>query len=321
MKKYNFYNIVATGLLGVLLTACSSDAAPYGETIADDYKISVSGQDQHLTFDMERSATIHVNVNNMMNWSVASKPSWISVEYPGHESLVVNVTGDNPSKDKRTGTIVLGTNRFGHEASIVVEQAGGYINATDQVEFPAMSDTKSISVTSNVSWKITLADSTFLTAVNPKNGKPGTTTVTLTSKNNSKGYDVVEYLKIEPDPSDNVSSSVPVKSVQMTHEKVTVKTILDNSYLPQSGGTVNLTVESNSEWVIYGLENWLTVSPKTGTKNRNVTISAGRNTGVFRWCIFYVTSGSVVESVWICQEGMPTPEEEDNTTPRYSKNK
>lgn len=325
MEKYRYHHIAAIALLGGLMAACSSDSAPYGETVADEYQITVNEQDRHLTFDMERSATVHVNANGGISWTVASKPDWISVGNSGHgtgsQSLTVNVTKDNSSENKRTGTITLRSTRFNHETSIVVEQAGGYIHATDEVSFPAMSDTRQITVTSNVSWRIVTGSGSFLSSVSPQSGSPGTTTVSLTSMNNRNEVDDLEYLTIKPNLSDSAYSTIPAASVKMTREKVVLEVTNDDYWFPQSGGTLTLTVKSNSEWEIKNLPNWITTSTKYGKGNQTVTMQIKANTDVTRYGTFYFKSGEVESYVWFSQDGLPTPSEDDNPTPRYSRKK
>ena len=312
-------------MLVVLLTACSSDAAPYGESVADDYQISVNEQDRHLTFDMERSATVHVNANGGINWVVASKPDWISVgnagQGKGSQDLTINAIKDNPSKDKRTGTITLRSTRFSQETSITVEQAGGYIKATDKVEFPAMSDTRTITVTSNVSWRIVTESGSFLASVSPQSGSPGTTTVTLKSMNNRNEIDNVEYITIRPSVSDSAQSSIPAASVQLKREKVVLEVTQSDYGFPQQGGTLTLTVTSNSEWEIKDVPSWMTASTKSGKGNQTVTVQIKSNNDVYRYGTFYFKSGEVEAYAWVGQEGMPTPSEDDNPTPRYSRMK
>lgn len=327
MKKYHIYSIVFVGLLGVSLIACSDDAIPYGEAIVDDYKISVSEQDQHLTFDMERSSTVHISAKNGIGWYVDSKPDWVSFgdsendNMVGAKTLTVNVIEDNWSKDSRTDYIRLRTFRFGHEATISVEQTGGYINAPDSVNFAAMSETKSIIVTSNVRWMITTESrASLLSSVSPTYGERGTYTVSLTSKNNTKAQDIVEHLMIKPYQS---ASSIPSKNIQLKYEKVNLfATLTPNPYtFPQTGGTVSLKVESNFEWSIDYLDSWLTANPKTGKYNQTVTLKAGKNSGLDRECTFRIKSGDVTKWVTVGQKGLPIPGEDDNPQPQYSRRK
>ena len=323
------YKIIAIGLLGELLVACSGESAPYGEIIADEYQITINGSDQHLTFDTERSATVRVNAHSGMSWNAQTDDNWVNLNgdnsyYYGYgsDNLIISIDGDNPREEKRSSTIHLYSDRFNRELDITVEQAGGYINAPENVEFSAMSEEKTINVVSNVSWTLSTAYSSFLESVTPKTGFPGTTTIKLTSKTNTREQDDFENITISPNNIDG-KSYVSSQTIQLKREKVTLDYEIDGVIydIPKSGGSFNLIIKSNSNWNITNLDYWLKPSKRSGSKDETITFTVDANNGIFRFITFCVESGQATRYIWISQEGMPTPSEDDNPTPQYNMKK
>ena len=73
--------------------------------------------------------------------------------------------------------------------------------------------------------------------------------------------------------------------------------------------------------MINNLDSWLKPNAYSGSKNQNITFIVENNTGLSRSCTFCVESGEVQTFIWIGQEGMPIPTEDDNITPQYIQKK
>lgn len=315
---------MALGLLSELFVACSSDSKPFGEIIAESNKISINSSERHLSFDIERRANVHVNASKNMGWYATTNGNdWISLNnnnlyYDGYGSatLIVSVNEDNPSEQKRTATINIYSQRFNSQESITVEQAGGYISAPNSLTFTAMSMEHTLTVNSNVSWELSLPYSSFLQSASPQTGSPGKTTITLISKSNTKAQEDEEKITIRPN---NSKSTVSPQIIQIKREKVTLDVTQNKTSLEKSGGTFTVDITSNSEWRITNLNSWLKPNVNSGTGNKLVTFTVGTNSGTARNCTFTILAGEVQKQLSIRQKGMPTPDENDNTTPRYIK--
>jgi len=320
--KHNFYRITVACLAWIMLAACSGDSTPYGESKIEEFQVEVEQSSRHLTFDTERDATVYVNAGADVSWRAHTNSTWVAIGdgkesyYSGRgaANLLISVLSDNPDKSRRTAVVHIESYRFNRYIDIEVEQEGGYITAPESVAFPAIGNTQSITVTSNVSWTLSTANSTFLQSATPREGKPGTTTISLTSKSNTKALDNEEYLWIEP-----VSSNVNATGIRLLREKVLLDAEIDNTWLSRSGGTFNLNIRSNSNWEITDYDSWLHPDVRSGIKDKTVKFTVYSNSGLYRNCTFCVKSGEVQVWVWVGQEGMPTPEEGDNVTPRYNR--
>lgn len=71
-----------------------------------------------------------------------------------------------------------------------------------------------------------------------------------------------------------------------------------------TGGTITVETESNIVWSAVTSDNWLSVSPTTGTDNTTITITIGSNSGSPRVGIIdFYFSGSVLNTLYVMEKG------------------
>ena len=317
MKKENKYISILALLIAVSLAACSG-GDPFGELWLEDAQLSVEEGQRTLSFDVNRKASVTVNDPKSIGWQATTRDSWIKIvngSGTGNGSFSVEITGNNPGATTRKGTIEVKSLRSDKSTTVNIEQAGSFITAPESVNFSAMSESKSITITSNVSWKM-VKSTAWLSNDSTLKGNAGSTTLTLVSKDNTEETGNDDIITLQADNS-NVTANIRVirEAVALTYQDF-------NGWFKYSGNEAHsLTIVSNSAWRITDAPSWLTFSQKSGTKNETITVTAGANNGDYRDASFYVQSGNVKIYVWAAQEGKPTPDEGDNTTPQTSRRK
>ncbi len=194
---------------------------------------------------------------------------------------------------------------------------GSYkITAPSSVVFGPSGEEKQITITSDVDWHIYGWSGYF--DYYPSDGEPGSTTVTLTSEATDETEDreyEIEVYSYRP--------GIESRTIRLKREGVKLKVNSSENYvdditIPQTGGTCELRIESNAEWTITTPDSWLSCPVRSGSKNQNVTISAGVNTGDTRSCVFYVKAGQASIWVYVSQAGLARPTENDNPRPSYA---
>lgn len=315
MKQDIRYISILALLIAAVFTACSG-GDPFGELWFEDAQISVEEGQRTLSFDTQRSASVLVSDPKSIGWQATTRDSWIKISNSsgtGNGSFSIEITQNNPESTVRRGTVEVRSLRSDRSTTISVEQAGSFITAPESVNFTAMSERKSITITSNVSWKMVKSPQ-WLSNDSTLRGNAGSTTFTLVSKDNTEETGNDDIITLQADNS-NVTANIRVirEAVALTYQDF-------NGWFKYSGNEAHsLTIVSNSAWRITDAPSWLTFSQKSGTKNKTITVTAGANNGDYRDASFYVQSGNVKIYVWAGQEGKPTPDEGDNTTPQTSR--
>lgn len=315
MKQDIRYISILALLIAAVFTACSG-GDPFGELWFEDAQISVEEGQRTLSFDTQRSASVSVSDPKSIGWQATTRDSWIKISNSsgtGNGSFSIEITQNNPESTVRRGTVEVRSLRSDRSTTINVEQAGSFITAPESVNFTAMSERKSVTVTSNVSWRM-IKSPQWLSNDSTLRGNAGSTTFTLVSKDNTEETGDDDIITLQADNS-NVKTNIRV-----TREAVIVICKDYNGwYVYSDNNPHSLIIESNSAWKITNAPSWLTFSQKSGTKNKTITVTASVNDGDYRWCTFYIQSGNVSCSVWAAQEGRPKPDEGDNTTPQTSR--
>lgn len=298
----------------VTLTACT-DVEPYGEKWIEESQLSAG--ESALSFDLNRSATVSVNDPKSMGWEARTSNSWIRINNErgyGSGSFSVSITEDNPDSTPRTGTIELVSLRNHQTSSIRVEQAGSIIDAPSSIVFSAMGESKSFTVNSNINWLINIDTLSWISDCSVRQGGAGATTITLTSRDNLDETETQGAITIRGE------KSLVYKVVSLKREAVTLSAEDFTGWFGYDEKDAHtLNIKSNSAWKISEYSPWLKFSRYAGTKDYTITVSVQPNTGRERYGYFYINSGNVYRYVWVGQEGVPMPNENDNTTPKTSR--
>ena len=284
-------------LLGVALTACSSDTAPFGEANAESSYLDVDVS--QLSFDLDRSATVNVNAAEDLSWSVSPSDSWIKIDKrsaTGSNSISISVDGDNPSTTPRSGRVSLMSDRFHLSKSISVSQSGTYLNVDkNEAYFPIQGGSGTIAVESNAAWSV--SDSVSWITTNAQNGQRGNGSFTFTVQANPKDFERSALIEVF---TDNQAVS---RFITIEQQPIVLSVAGSDINARPEGGEYDVQISSTSSWTASSGADWCAVSPNSGIENGMVLLSVSANMGTSsRNTTFMVRSGDVVRSIRVAQE-------------------
>lgn len=116
-------------------------------------KMSISIEGTPQTLDGEGTKICQLSIVSTSQWTVLSKPEWLTITPDNGEAGTTNITllaGKNPSNHYRQGNIVLGIPNTNITISIIVEQAG--ISAEGDLIFAWNENKQTLRVSSTSTW-------------------------------------------------------------------------------------------------------------------------------------------------------------------------
>lgn len=189
-----------------------------------------------------------------------------------------------------------------------------YLSVTPNMELLAEGQTSELKISANCSWTIT-KDADWLT-VTPTSGT-NTQTVTVSASKNETGESRSAILTIK-------GGSLPEKKVTVTQPKIeeTIRLSASTNALnyENTGGTLNFTITSNTNWYIASPE-WCAVSIIEGKGNASITVTANDNPTTSERTGQIVISGDSASDVLIDiyqkagEEESHQPGKDDNEPP------
>lgn len=206
------------------------------------------------------------------DWKTSVSGSWITVspsEGKAGKSVVKVEVAPNGGVDERTGYVAFYTGT--HERlQVKVTQKGIYIEADGTLELDAEGTPVTLNIKSNTSWKI-LSSPAWLN-LSVKEGS-GDTAVTVSGSLNDTNAPLMGEIVVGW-PGISSEARVSVKQFGRYIEVGSAFVSFDST-----GGLHNVELSSNDDWALSKpeMENWLTVSPTSGTGNAVVAMKAGDN--------------------------------------------
>ncbi len=126
----------------------------------------------------------------------------------------------------------------------------------------------------NVNWSLSLSDTKSVPSwinVTPMSGSAGDIVLTISLEANPTVESRTSYIVI------NASELSETITVEQAAGDATISLSETEVALGAASGSFNITVNSNSEWVVADLPSWITVSPSSASGDTEVTISYEAN--------------------------------------------
>ena len=220
-------------------------------------------------FDLPGTPTTEsVTVSSNCSWTVSSSADWLTVTQSGN-TITLTATS-NEGNDYRSGTVsVVHSGTTSVSRTITVRQAPASITAsTEPLVFGNAASSLEVTVTSEANWTATTSDSWIEVA--PTSGTAGSSKLTVS---------------VSPNPSVNQRTGYVILSVggiqriQIPVRQRGIYIEADKSELTfqAQGGTLDLSVQSNTTWEITSVPSWLTVDPLKGEGDGKVKFTAKEN--------------------------------------------
>jgi hypothetical protein len=260
------------------------------------------------TLDFTASGeTKSVTVTSNVSWTVSKDATWITVSPAlGSNNGTISVTAAaNTATSQRTATVTVTGGSITQTVSITqaayVPPASTLTVSTATLDFAASGETKSVTVTSNVSWTVG-KDATWITvspALGSNNG-----TISVTAAANTATSQRTGNLTVSGGSITKIVSITQAAYVPPANTLTVSAATLD---FAASGETKPVTVTSNVSWTVSKDAAWITVSPALGSNNGTISVTAAANTATSqRTGTVTVTGGSITHTVSITQAAAGT---------------
>lgn len=162
------------------------------------------------------------------------------------------------------------------EGEDIPSASSEYLNATNvDIAGDQTSATISIKASDNCSWSLTCSES-WISSISPSSGRGTGEAVINTSVNPSSSAQRSATIKVR-----NSDGSIE-RSITFTQyaSKEVIDLSVSTMDFASNAETRQVTVTSNTHWVITGGANWVTISPTEGDNNGDVSISIKENTTI-----------------------------------------
>lgn len=301
MKK-NLNMFVLMSFFSVLFTlaiGCNEDIDP-------QLKVDVPS----LSISSATNSTGTINIVSNTGWTVKSSETWLSVnpsEGTGNSAIAI-LAEQNADTTIRTATITVSAEKLSPIEVKVSQNGSQYDLAISQNKFEidAAGGTGTFDITSNTTW--TVASSESWLTVSTSEGSENASLIITAEKN---AETTVRTAQITVTGTKTLPQTITVKQAGMVYELVfsSKKVTLE----AQENSTATFDITTNMDWNITFEENWLTVEPKSGSGNGQVTITVKSNPkGALRSSLLSIFTEHITRQVVrINQNGIPClPEDE-----------
>lgn len=241
------------------------------------------------------SQTVEVEAN--CEYSVSTTETWLTA-VPAGNVLNISVL-PNETRSYRNGTVsVIYTGNNPITKIVSVHQAPAVISAsTETLEVDNGAVEVEITVTSECEWKANSSDSWI--KVSPSAGNAGTSVMKVLIAPNPSINERYGYVLLYIGENECIRIPVRQKGIFIELEK-------DRLDFVAKGGAQNLTVSSNTSWMVGSCPDWLTVNPANGSGNGTISVTATENPNTTtRQGEFYITQEglSLSRAVEVWQSG------------------
>jgi uncharacterized protein YjdB len=249
--------------------------------------------------------SINLSVNATEQLSATVFPSnatnknvtWIS----SNTSVIeVNASGLVTAKAAGTATITVTTADGAKTASCAVTvtpspDAASLKFSSATLDFIDTGGTKTISVTSNVSWTVEPYYASWLTVFPLSGSNNGTVTITAATNTGAARTTpvVVEGGGITDTVYVMQTAAIPVNSLTVSPASLSFEEV---------GGSQNISVTSNINWTASSSASWATVSPASGSGNGTVSVRATENTDSTRTATIIFAGGGITRTIVVRQD-------------------
>lgn len=151
-----------------------------------------------------------------------------------------------------------------------------YLNAANvNIAGEQTSATISIKASANCNWSLTCSES-WISSISPNSGRGNGEAIINTSTNPSSSAQRSGIIKVR-----NSDGSIE-RSITFTQyaSKEVIDLSVSSMDFASNAETRQVTVTSNTHWVITGGANWIDISPTEGDNNGDVSISIKQNTTI-----------------------------------------
>lgn len=230
------------------------------------------------------SDTVKVSAN--CTWLItATSEDWLTAT--ATDDIILLSTTANEKDDYRTAIVTVShTGNINISENIIVKQAPATIAAgTDSIHVDNSGASINMTIESEAPWTASTESSWI--DINPTSGSAGTIELTIdvapnTTINDRKGYLVISI-------GDSKRIQIPI-----VQNGCYIKVENDKLFFDADGGTLDFTIDSNTDWEITSLPDWIAVDSNSGNGSKTVKVTAKENPNTSnRSAVIHVTQSGL----------------------------
>lgn len=211
-----------------------------------------------------------IYVESNCSWEIDNPLSWVTVEKLDEGNQLKISVEENPSNSYRNGYIYIrySTGSKSDYVSIYVTQFPAEITVSEMtLDFENSASKYNLTLTSEASWTA-LASASWI-QVDPKEGGPGETSLSIEVTQNGMVNSRTGYVSIMTGDYDRLQISVNQKGLYLETEKML-------SFSSRAGAE-KIELKSNVNWEVVSCPEWLSVTPTSGSGSEEITVSVAQN--------------------------------------------
>ena len=244
----------------------------------------------HYTFDIESNT----------DWTISKgDETWFSITpTSGANNKTISIYVDNnTSTSDLTATITVSGGNITHVIRLILPAPFMTVSET-AISFSPSGGQKSFEVNSNVSWRVTSSETSWLTVSLSSGLAWRLVNVTATANTSIS----------ERTATITVSGGGITHTISVTQPGAELALIVSTTSLSFSTSAEEKTfsIESNQSWTVSSNASWLTVSPSSGVNNGTVTARVTANTtSTVRTATITIMGGEVTQTITVTQARAP----------------
>lgn len=242
-------------------------------------------------------------VNTNTDWMASSAASWIFIDpFSGSTSTMATVSyTENNAILPRVDSILITAPGLPTQTIIITQegQAPRLTVTPTAINLPAPAGSSSFEIESNTDWDISVA--VPWVTLGTASGS-GNATITFDYAENAAVGNRIAVIEI-------TAPGLPLQTVTLTQASIQgfLSVAPDTVYLPNTVGSVDLSVTSNLDWTANTNAGWLIFNPGSGTGDATVMLNHASNssTEVRSTDLQFLADGALPAFVHVIQEATP----------------
>lgn len=212
--------------------------------------------------------TENVEVTANCSWTASSSADWLTITKKDN-TITLSVSSNDSNYNRTAIVSVIHSGTSSASQKITVRQLPASINAsTESLEFNNTASSVDVTINAEASW--TASTSSSWIEISPVSGNSGISTMKVCVSPNTSISERTGYVNISIGGSQRIQIPIRQCGIYVETEQ------LELSFVA-AGGSLNLSVLSNTNWIVSSLPSWITVSPNQGEGNGTVKVTASEN--------------------------------------------
>jgi hypothetical protein len=209
-----------------------------------------------------------INISSNVLWKATPSASWAKAETATDGKTLTISVEENPSDASRTAIVTL-SSASGITSSVnITQEPAGVSGSTETLVFEKEGGSKSISITADAAWEVKTSDSWI--SVTPSSGNAGSQMLSITVLENNSTLERTGYVYV------NISGFSKLQ-IPVVQKGLFIEAKPSSLTFSADADSKQLEINSNTDWSITSIPEWLTANSLSGKNNQTITLTAQNN--------------------------------------------